>query len=102
MAAPNSTGQWIEIKAADGGKFRGYLALPASGKGPGIVLCQEIFGVNALYCLAQPWRSPICCYSWLFLARAARGPCLFTAPRLRVSIRSRRVIAAYEHGGCSL
>jgi carboxymethylenebutenolidase len=38
---------WIEIAAADGGKFRGYLALPASGKGPGIVLCQEIFGVNA-------------------------------------------------------
>jgi carboxymethylenebutenolidase len=40
-------GQWIEIKAADGGKFRGYLATPASGKGPGIVLCQEIFGINA-------------------------------------------------------
>jgi carboxymethylenebutenolidase len=40
-------GQWIDIKAADGGKFRGYLALPASGKGPGIVLCQEIFGINA-------------------------------------------------------
>src|ERR1043165_9337992 len=40
-------GQWIDIKAADGGQFRGYLAVPASGKGPGIVLCQEIFGVNA-------------------------------------------------------
>jgi carboxymethylenebutenolidase len=40
-------GQWIDIKATDGGKFRGYLALPASGKGPGIVLCQEIFGINA-------------------------------------------------------
>ncbi len=39
-------GQWIEIRAADGGTFRGYLALPASGKGPGIVLCQEIFGIN--------------------------------------------------------
>jgi carboxymethylenebutenolidase len=47
MAGPNITGQWIEIKAADGGKFRGYLATPASGKGPGIVLCQEIFGINA-------------------------------------------------------
>lgn len=40
-------GQWIEIPAADGGKFRGYLTVPASGKGPGIVLCQEIFGINA-------------------------------------------------------
>jgi carboxymethylenebutenolidase len=39
-------GQWIDIPAADGGTFRGYLALPASGKGPGIVLCQEIFGIN--------------------------------------------------------
>ena len=47
MAGPNKTGQWIEIKAADGGKFRGYLAVPSSGKGPGIVLCQEIFGINA-------------------------------------------------------
>ena len=47
MAGPNVTGQWIEIKAADGGKFRGYLAVPKTGKGPGIVLCQEIFGINA-------------------------------------------------------
>jgi carboxymethylenebutenolidase len=47
MAGPNVSGQWIEIKAADGGKFRGYLAVPKSGKGPGIVLCQEIFGINA-------------------------------------------------------
>ena len=40
-------GQWIEISAADGsGTFRGYLASPASGKGPAIVLCQEIFGIN--------------------------------------------------------
>ena len=47
MAGPDTTGQWIEIKATDGGTFRGYLAVPASGKGPGIVLCQEIFGINA-------------------------------------------------------
>ena len=40
-------GSFIEITAADGGRFKAYLALPASGKGPGIVLCQEIFGVNA-------------------------------------------------------
>ncbi|MCU0868779.1 MAG: dienelactone hydrolase family protein [Burkholderiales bacterium] len=40
-------GQYIEIPAADGGSFRAYLAVPRTGRGPGIVLCQEIFGVNA-------------------------------------------------------
>ncbi|GEK45788.1 dienelactone hydrolase family protein [Bisbaumannia pacifica] len=40
-------GTSIDIKAADGsGSFSGYLAIPASGSGPGIVLLQEIFGVN--------------------------------------------------------
>jgi carboxymethylenebutenolidase len=34
------------IQAFDGGEFAAYLAVPASGKGPGIVLVQEIFGVN--------------------------------------------------------
>jgi carboxymethylenebutenolidase len=36
----------IPIKSFDGGEFDGYLALPASGYGPGIVVLQEIFGVN--------------------------------------------------------
>ena len=40
-------GQWIDIAAADGGSFKGYLAIPASGSGPGILLLQEIFGVNS-------------------------------------------------------
>ena len=43
--------RWIDIKAQDGGRFRGYLSLPRqvekAGKGPGVVLIQEIFGVNA-------------------------------------------------------
>lgn len=39
--------QWIDIDARDGGRFSGYLALPPTGQGPGIVLIQEIFGVNA-------------------------------------------------------
>jgi carboxymethylenebutenolidase len=34
------------IKSFDGGEFGAYLALPASGYGPGIVVLQEIFGVN--------------------------------------------------------
>ncbi|WP_043529818.1 dienelactone hydrolase family protein [Litchfieldella xinjiangensis] len=41
------TATWIDITARDGGTFQGYLALPPAGKGPGIVLIQEIFGVNA-------------------------------------------------------
>ena len=36
----------IRIAAHDGGEFEGYLAVPASGSGPGLVLCQEIFGLN--------------------------------------------------------
>jgi carboxymethylenebutenolidase len=36
----------VTIAAPDGGKFSAYLAKPASGKGPGVVVCQEIFGVN--------------------------------------------------------
>jgi carboxymethylenebutenolidase len=36
----------VTIRAADGGSFSAYLAVPKNGKGPGIVLIQEIFGVN--------------------------------------------------------
>jgi carboxymethylenebutenolidase len=37
----------VSIAAADGRTFSGYLARPESGSGPGLVLAQEIFGVNA-------------------------------------------------------
>src|SRR5580692_4337505 len=37
------TGTWIPI----GGGMTGYLAVPSGGSGPGVVLLQEIFGVNA-------------------------------------------------------
>ena len=36
---------WIDI-ATDDGHFGAYLSLPRGGRGPGIVLLQEIFGVN--------------------------------------------------------
>lgn len=39
------TSKWIDIEGDDGA-FGAYLALPRSGSGPGIVLLQEIFGVN--------------------------------------------------------
>ena len=38
--------QTIEITAQDGGRFTAYLAKPAQGSGPGLVLLQEIFGIN--------------------------------------------------------
>jgi carboxymethylenebutenolidase len=38
--------QWVDIAATSGGKYGAYLSLPPAGKGPGIVLFQEIFGVN--------------------------------------------------------
>lgn len=39
-------GQTIRIPSKDG-SFNAYLAVPAGGRGPGIVMCQEIFGVNS-------------------------------------------------------
>ena len=35
-----------QIRAHDGGEFPGRLAIPESGSGPGLVVIQEIFGVN--------------------------------------------------------
>lgn len=39
------SGQTVTIKGKDG-NFTGYLASPGSGRGPGLVVIQEIFGVN--------------------------------------------------------
>src|SRR3990172_6171551 len=36
----------IKLRAADGGQFSAYLASPAGATGPGVVVIQEIFGVN--------------------------------------------------------
>ncbi len=40
------TTSWTDIPSLEG-HFGGYLALPPGGVGPGLVLLQEIFGVNA-------------------------------------------------------
>ena len=38
----------LRIPATDGtGNFQAYAALPNTGSGPGILVIQEIFGVNA-------------------------------------------------------
>ncbi len=38
-------GETVTVTVKDG-KFSGYLAKPASGQGPGVLVIQEIFGVN--------------------------------------------------------
>lgn len=40
------TSKWIDIRTAQGEVFTGFLSLPPKGSGPGIVLIQEIWGVN--------------------------------------------------------
>jgi carboxymethylenebutenolidase len=40
-------GRTIDIPTPDGKRFTGYLSIPAQGSGPGLVMLQEIFGVNA-------------------------------------------------------
>ena len=41
------TGKDITVKGADG-SFGAYLATPASAHGPGVIVIQEIFGVNSV------------------------------------------------------
>src|SRR5216683_1857734 len=50
------TGKTIAIKSHDGGTFGAYMALPSAGSGPGLVVLQEIFGVNGhLRAVADRW-----------------------------------------------
>jgi carboxymethylenebutenolidase len=46
MNNPPVISQWIDVPSSDG-SFGAYLALPPAGRGPGLLLLQEIFGVNA-------------------------------------------------------
>ncbi len=45
----------VTLTSFDGGQFDAYLALPKSGHGPGIVVMQEIFGVNAFVRSVADW-----------------------------------------------
>ena len=40
------TTRYETIRANDGGEFAAYGAIPESGSGPGVLLFQEIFGIN--------------------------------------------------------
>ncbi|MCY4207329.1 MAG: dienelactone hydrolase family protein [Roseovarius sp.] len=37
---------FIQLESSDGGSFKAYMAKPEKGSGPGLVLLQEIFGIN--------------------------------------------------------
>lgn len=39
-------GEFIQIDTGDGQAFSAYLAKPKNGSGPGLILLQEIFGIN--------------------------------------------------------
>jgi carboxymethylenebutenolidase len=41
------TASWVSIAGSKGEQFDAYLSLPPTGRGPGLVVIQEIFGVNA-------------------------------------------------------
>ncbi len=41
-----NTNRTEQVRAHDGGRFLGHVALPDGGSGPGLVVIQEIFGVN--------------------------------------------------------
>jgi len=48
-------GTEIRIKAEGGKDFMGYLSMPRSGRGPGVVVIQEIFGVNKVMRELTDW-----------------------------------------------
>jgi carboxymethylenebutenolidase len=50
--------QWISIPSHDGREFGAYLALPPTGRGPGLVVIQEIWGVNDhIRKVAEQWAA---------------------------------------------
>lgn len=42
----NANQSFIDITNAQGETYQGYLSVPESGSGPGVVVIQEIFGIN--------------------------------------------------------
>ncbi|MSO54109.1 MAG: dienelactone hydrolase family protein [Rhodospirillales bacterium] len=48
-------GTEIRIKAEGGKEFMAYLSMPRAGRGPGVVVIQEIFGVNQVMRDVTDW-----------------------------------------------
>ena len=45
----------VTLKSREGKEFHGYLALPPAGRGPGLVLMQEIFGIDSFMRRTADW-----------------------------------------------
>ncbi len=45
-ATANTNQSFIDLTNAQGETYQGYLSVPESGSGPGVVVIQEIFGIN--------------------------------------------------------
>jgi carboxymethylenebutenolidase len=51
-------GEYITIKAADGGEFRAYVERPTKSPAPAVICIQEVFGINhAMRDIAKHWAS---------------------------------------------
>ncbi|GEL24849.1 carboxymethylenebutenolidase [Pseudonocardia sulfidoxydans NBRC 16205] len=46
MVFLSTVADYVKVTAPDGGQFDAYRALPDSGSGPGLLVFQEIFGIN--------------------------------------------------------
>jgi carboxymethylenebutenolidase len=45
----------VQVTAADGKNFDAYVCLPEAGNGPGVIVIQEIFGINAWLRSVADW-----------------------------------------------
>ena len=79
-------GQYIDIVARDDGKFSAYLAAPDQGSGPGLVLLQEMFGIND--------------YMKAMADRYAEEGYVVLVPDLFWRMQP-RVVLGYDEAGCS-
>ena len=63
----------VTLKSLDGGEFHAHIAFPSSGRGPGIVVLQEIFGLNGF--VIGPLIAAMFMVSWeIFTAARQTDP----------------------------
>jgi carboxymethylenebutenolidase len=109
----------IQIPAHDGGTFKAYVALPAGGTGPGMLLFHAIFGVNEVmrdyaeayasqgYVVVCPdlfWRQqPGVCLSELNPEDMPKGMALFNAYDMDSGVHDLRASldAIRKHAACT-